>query len=275
VVGFGSYHAFPVLLAALLLRRKIILFEANCALGRVNRLFAPFAWRIALQFPLERPLKRSLLVSMLPWEKSEEFSMTKEEARRSFGLESDRTTLLIFGGSQGAAIFNECMPQVLFYLTAWCPDLPLQVIHLTGQGERPRYEGIPACVKEFEKTMHVAYAASDIAVCRSGAGTVAELLRYQLPALLVPFPHAAEGHQWKNGEFLAHRVGGAKLLKQSEATPLAMARMIQGLLLEKEMHMRALWAWRETQLATLDFPSIILAEMGKGECTSSGSAVSG
>src|SRR5690606_13931137 len=67
VVGFGSFHTFPVLLAAAILRKKMVLFEANCVLGKVNRLFAPFADKIAVQFPI--PTKKTVLVPLLPWKK--------------------------------------------------------------------------------------------------------------------------------------------------------------------------------------------------------------
>ncbi len=225
VVGFGSYHVFPVLLAALSLRRKIVLFEANCAPGKVNRFFAPFAWKVTAQFPTGLP--NEMLVPLLPW-RTRQVHICSAEARRHYGLDRECRTLLVFGGSQGASFFNEWIPKVI--------PQGCQAIHFAAGAEenvRKAYEkrGISAYVASFEKNMPLAYAAADGAVCRSGAGTLAELIRFAVPALLIPYPFSAEGHQKKNGEFL-HRAGGAFLLEQHEASPDALERNISDLLLQ-------------------------------------------
>lgn len=236
VVGFGSYHTFPVLLASVVLRKKIVLFEANCVLGKVNRLFSPYASKIAIQFPLSRPLRKSAFVSLLPWIKKEEGPLSKEFARSYFGLNSERRTILVFGGSQGAAFFNEVMPKVILN-SDW------QVIHCTGKGT-VAYPGVNASVKGFEKRMDLAYAAADLVICRSGAGTVAELIRYRKPSLLVPFPHASDNHQWENGRFLAHLVKGARILKQEEASAEKIREEIEALFREIPARQEALGCWK-------------------------------
>ena len=233
VVGFGSYHVFPVLLAAAVLRKKIILFEANCSLGKVNRFFLPFASQVALQFPQEKPLRKQVFVPRLPWVKKSRESVSKEKARAYFGLEGDRPTLLVFGGSQGAAFFNAMMPQIALRFPNW------QMIHLTGKGGAA-YSAQNVCVKEFEAQMHLAYQAADIVMCRSGAGTVAELMEYQKPSLLIPFPHASENHQWKNGEYLAQVVQGARLLAEEKASAEKIASELELLLQELPQRQKAL-----------------------------------
>jgi UDP-N-acetylglucosamine--N-acetylmuramyl-(pentapeptide) pyrophosphoryl-undecaprenol N-acetylglucosamine transferase len=205
VVGFGSYHVFPILLAAAVLRKKIVLFEANSTLGKVNRLFAPVARNVAFQFPLD--LKRGVLVPYLPWKKERKKEMSQAEARRLFGLDPEKMTVLVFGGSQGAAFLNEWVPKAL--------PKHIQAIHLTGKGGRAMYDTL-ACVKEFEKEMPIAYRAADFAICRSGAGTAAELIQERLPALLIPFPYASDDHQRKNGEWLV-KMGGFRLLSERDA----------------------------------------------------------
>ncbi len=85
VVGFGSYHVFPVLLASIFLRKKLVLFEANCKMGKVNRFFSFFADRIASQFPMEG--KKTVLVQWLPWKEKGE-KMESGEAKRSYGTRS-------------------------------------------------------------------------------------------------------------------------------------------------------------------------------------------
>ncbi len=210
VVGFGSYHTFPILLAATLLRKNIVLFESNCALGKVNCFFAPFAKKIATQFPLSKAYKNIALVPLLPWEKKGQ-NVGKPEARKFFNLCSDRFTILIFGGSQGALFFNDMMPKVIAHF----PEV--QIIHCTGKGKALYPTGV-GCVKEFEERMDLAYAAADIVICRSGAGTVAELIQYKKPSLLIPFPFATDQHQLKNAIFLETQVKGARLLEQKDAS---------------------------------------------------------
>lgn len=222
VVGFGSYHSFPVLAAAFFLRKKIVLFEANCILGKVNRLFAPSAHTLALQFPLENTpfLKNHRYVSYLPWQQKP-CSFTKEEALHFYGLDDSLPVCLVFGGSQGAAFFNEKAPSLLS---------GFQVIHCTGKKEnvpsvQALYEKhqIRAFVQAFEPDMTRAYRAAHFALCRSGAGTLAELIRYQLPAVLIPFPHATDCHQTANARFFCSEVKGGIWLAQTEVSQMRRA----------------------------------------------------
>ncbi|MBS0625744.1 MAG: UDP-N-acetylglucosamine--N-acetylmuramyl-(pentapeptide) pyrophosphoryl-undecaprenol N-acetylglucosamine transferase [Verrucomicrobia bacterium] len=214
VVGFGSYHSFPVLAAAALLKKKIVLYEANCILGKVNRLFSPFAEKIAYQFPI--PGKNGVKftpVPFFPWILSPK-KYSRDEAIRAYGLDSSRPICLVFGGSQGASFLNQAAPEAL----AGC-----QAIHFTGREEtaeivRKDYQklGIKAAVKGFETDMAKAYAAADFALCRSGAGTTAELIRHRMPAVLVPFPQAAEDHQSANARYFCEIAKGGLWLRQSE-----------------------------------------------------------
>lgn len=238
VVGFGSFHTFPVLLAAVLLRKKIILFEANTTLGKVNRLFAPLSAHVAWQFPQGK----GVTVPFLPWAKAPAELPSARAARKRYGLDPALPTVLVFGGSQGAAFLNERVPKAV-------AGMDVQVLHLTGKGTA-KYDGVACCVKPFEKEMHWAYAAADVVVCRSGAGTIAELIRYEKPALLIPFPRASEDHQRKNGEFLAHKIGGALLLAERAASPSYLAAEIAHLFREEESLRRQLRAWKQKLLPT-------------------------
>jgi UDP-N-acetylglucosamine--N-acetylmuramyl-(pentapeptide) pyrophosphoryl-undecaprenol N-acetylglucosamine transferase len=216
VVGFGSFHTFPLLLAAVFSCRKLVLFEANCLLGKVNRLFACMSHAVAVQFPVQ--VKKGVMVPLLPWRRGDG-PLAKQEARKKYGLQPNRKTILVFGGSQGAAFLNEWAPTAIAQMSERC-----QVIHLTGLADRDRvfseYQklGIDACVKAFENEMMTAYSAADLAFCRSGAGTIAELIRFEIPSLLIPYPFATDDHQRKNGRFLTERLQGARMLIQSEAT---------------------------------------------------------
>ena len=164
-----------------------------------------------------RGLKKRVQVPLLPWKKREVIS--QEKGRAAFGLKPDQKTILIFGGSQGAFFLNEMAPRTIASLKE-----KVQVIHLTGNVDeikvREHYAklNITACVKAFEKEMDFAYAAATVAFCRSGAGTIAELIRFEVPALLIPYPYAADQHQVQNALFLEKTVNGAVHLPESSLT---------------------------------------------------------
>lgn len=221
VVGFGSYHTFPLLLAAFCLRKKLILFEANLRLGKVNRLFAKAAATIATQFVYQK--KETTLVQPLPWGLRPK--CLRKEALQYFNLDERKTTFLVFGGSQGAKFLNEQMPKALQGFEN------IQVIHFTGKGTVSY--ACPSCVKEFETRMDLAYTAADLVICRSGAGTIAELLQHQKRALLIPFPYATDNHQVENGRFFADTMQGGTVLEQSNATSEKIAEEIRKLLAAK------------------------------------------
>ncbi len=220
VVGFGSFHSFPVLLAAVLLRKKIVLFEPNASLGKVNRFFAPFAKKIAFQFPIQN--KKAIYVPLLPWKPLEPKPSQKDPHLR---------TILVFGGSQGAAFINKTFCEAAKKL-----KFPFQVIHLTGKEDPEINYAVPSLVKPFEEDMAALYARADFAVCRCGAGTTAELIRYNIPAVVIPYPYAHD-HQRKNGEFLKR---GVRMLDQKEATPENLRLEIESLNAHLEEHKAAL-----------------------------------
>ncbi len=211
IAGFGSYHAFPVMLAAKVMRVPIILFEPNCILGKVNRFFAGGAKALAAQFPLEKYYARQVAVQRLPWQ-SFALKPDKGAARQKMGLSQGCFTLLVCGGSQGALFINQC-----FFQAARQLSMPFQVIHLTGREARVYAEGyrkmgISAVVCDYEKEMAGLFCAADLAICRAGAATVAELIHYEIPALLIPYPNSMRLHQDLNADFFEKQVkGGVKL----------------------------------------------------------------
>ncbi len=253
VVGFGSYHAFPVLAAAALLRKNIILYEANSVLGKVNRLFAPLAHVMALQIPLQKPVRaRQQYVSYFPW--LEQGGLwEKERALAFYGFDLSAPVCLVFGGSQGAAFLNGTAPSVL----KGC-----QVIHCVGklealEGVRLAYEklGIKAFVQVFESEMARAYAAADFALCRSGAATTTELIRYRVPAVMVPFPYAAENHQQFNARFFCEEVKGGFWLEEKKAFCLREA--VETCLLQLEGLKQALQKFDQIERKRVDLAQVV------------------
>lgn len=240
VIGFGSYHSFPVLAAAKLLRLPLILFEANSVLGRVNRFFAKKADLLALHLPVKHLPSgvKTAFVDTLPWVKPEK-RIEKEAARKALSLDPSIPTFLIFGGSQGASYLNQ-----LFLKAAegWHhKKICFQVIHLTGTEESAKEAknqyarlSIPSYVRSFEKQMPLVFSASDFVVCRSGASTVAELIFFEKPALLIPYPYAAENHQEENARFFVEKTGGGTYVVQKDLTLAFLMEIGEKMLVEKE-----------------------------------------
>jgi UDP-N-acetylglucosamine--N-acetylmuramyl-(pentapeptide) pyrophosphoryl-undecaprenol N-acetylglucosamine transferase len=221
VVGFGSYHTFPVLMAAYFLKIPIVIFESNSYLGKVNRFFAKRAKVLTVQFKIRNfeKYKNIKLVPHLPWI-PKEAKLEKNRARRLLGLKEELTTFLVFGGSQGASFINELLSKSVIELRK---KREFQVIHLTGSGQQKEmikelYDklAIPSYVRSYEKEMVPLYSSADLAICRAGAATISELLFFELPAVLIPYPHASEDHQRTNGLFFTEEVKGGELFFQND-----------------------------------------------------------
>jgi len=205
IVGFGSFHAFPTLVAAKILRKPYCLFEPNATPGLVNRLFAKKAQAIFSPFDLPYPQSRR---ATIPIQKNE---LSKKEALAFYGFTEEKKTLLIFGGSQGARSLNLLVAEKIDELP------PLQIIHVYGKNtDRSVLEKAyktsdhQVYLTEFEDQMGRAMIAADAALCRCGASTVLELIYYNLPALVVPYPYETDDHQSANGKYF-EKVGGGTM----------------------------------------------------------------
>lgn len=224
VVGFGSYFTVPILLAAKWLKIPIILHEANSIPGKANKWLAPLATTIAYHFPSTAAhFKQQSVEVGLPLREGYHLNaISRDEALAYYRLQPDRQILLVCGGSQGARAINqliqECLPVIR--------NLSLQVIHLTGDEKKAaelvavyrEYE-ISAVVKPFESQMQMAWRAASGFVGRSGASTMAEAVEFEVPGILIPYPHATDNHQEKNADFLVETVGSAWKLIEQKTTP--------------------------------------------------------
>lgn len=235
VIGFGSYHSLPLLLSARMLSIPIILHEANAIPGRVNRLLAKRALFTGIQFPeAARYLSgKTVAINTLLREELSRAKGSREKAIAYFGLAKNLPILLAFGGSQGALAINKLLTEI-FSDSAM---RGIQVIHFTGSREETKrvarcYQmgGVRHFVNDFEKNMGMAWAAADLFAGRAGASTIAEAMEFEVPALLIPYPHAMDGHQARNAHFMAVEVGGAVLLDESEASPQRLGSEILSLL---------------------------------------------
>jgi len=213
VVGFGSYYTFPVLCAAYLMRKPIVLFEANISMGKVNRFFEKKAKVVACQFG-EKRRENYQMVPLLPWSNLQK--MDKKEARKKLGLD-DLYTILVFGGSQGANFINENFCEAALILKE---TNNFQIIHLCGNDKNAKeiksfYDEhkIASYVSSYEKDMATIYSACDMAICRSGAGTICELIFFEIPSILIPLSYSSENHQQYNAFFIQEIKGGIAILE--------------------------------------------------------------
>jgi UDP-N-acetylglucosamine--N-acetylmuramyl-(pentapeptide) pyrophosphoryl-undecaprenol N-acetylglucosamine transferase len=212
VIGFGSFHSFPVLAAALYFKIPYDLFEFNVIPGRVNSLFSKWARKIFIHFePRGKKLSKNLIKIDYEFEKFKEVS--QEEARGFFGLDKDKKTLLVFGGSQGADVINQLMPNVSKEVKE-----EFQILHFPGKesdfDKIYKNLGVKASVTSFCDRMELAWSAADLAICRAGAGAMREILVFEKPAILIPYPKASDDHQTWNAKYIEDVVKGGILLSE-------------------------------------------------------------
>ena len=210
VVGFGSYYTVPTLLAAKFQGIPFILHEANAILGRVNRVFSPYAAVTGVHFKETIKSCKGMCKHVgMPLRKGFSPGLSlKKRAYDYFDLDPNKRTYLVSGGSQGASAINRIAVEAV--------PKGDQVIHLTGENTdeytlRYSERGVLACVRPFEKEMHLAWQIADFSVGRSGAGTIAEIEAFQVPSVFIPFPQSADGHQDLNADLAVQKGLGVKI----------------------------------------------------------------
>lgn len=231
VVSVGGYAAMPAALAARLCGRPLFLVEPNAIPGRVNRLTARFARTVFVGFESTRgalpngteslcvgvPLRRALYRAFAP----------EPDEAAAPAVPTAPLKLFVFGGSQGARQLNESVPEAISRLA----KDSVEVFHQTGEVDRAAVEAryaelaVRATVVAFERDMPSRYRWADLAICRAGALTVAELALAGQPALLVPYPFAADDHQAANARAL-EQAGAARRL---DARPLDEGELAQAI----------------------------------------------
>lgn len=246
VVGMGGYVSAPVVLAARLLRVPVVIDEQNSIPGLANRSLSHLARAVALGFPTARwrlPRRVRAVVTGNPVREAirrvpAERAVLLPEARREFGLRAGRRTVAIFGGSQGALHLGQASAGACRVLAG---RGDLQILLVTGPAHLESVRRmLPAEAGEllvrttgFVERMELLYAAADLIVARSGAGSVSEISACGLPAILVPYPHAVAGEQEANAGAL-RRAGGAVVMPDSSLSPSALAGRIVELVDDRE-----------------------------------------
>lgn len=265
VVGMGGYVSLPACAAALRLRLPVVLHEQNIVFGLANRLCRPFARTIGVSFEdtLDRAGRKGVLVGnpVSPDIVNIDHDNDRRRAYERFDLDPERKTLLVFGGSQGAQRINEA---ALGLTSEWAERDDVQILHIAGRGaaqafvEQARQRlgsgKLIYRVLGYVDEMVLAYAVADLALCRGGATTVAELGVVGLPSIVVPYPYHRDRQQERHGRVL-ERAGAAIVLPDQDTTQERVAETAGELLADdgrlKDMREGALGVGRPKAAAAL------------------------
>jgi UDP-N-acetylglucosamine--N-acetylmuramyl-(pentapeptide) pyrophosphoryl-undecaprenol N-acetylglucosamine transferase len=228
VLAMGGFTSAPPILAGSASGTKTFLHESNTIPGKANRFLTRFVDGAFVGFPEAGARLKTRKVTTTGTPVRAEFQPRDAAiCRTALGLEANRPTILVVGGSQGASGLNEMILSVLPLLAGknW------QWLHLTGASDFEKVKaayaqgGVKAVVKPFLTEMDLALGAAIATVSRAGASSLAEIAAMRLPALLVPFPAAADNHQFSNASAL-EKTGAAMLLEQKNSTPEKIAAIL-------------------------------------------------
>ncbi len=230
VIGVGGYASAMGVVAAIIARIPVLLYEQNAIPGMVNRQLARFARRVLLGMEAARrylPPDKTVVCG----------NLVRSELVSVEWRNHQPPQLLVLGGSQGARFLNQTMPQVAAILRQ--SGHRFTVRHQCGNGNEAevtaayRQAGVEARVEPFCDDMVDFYASGDLLVARAGAMTVAETAVVGMPAIFIPLPIAADDHQFHNAKAQADH-GAALVVRQNEADAERLANMIAGLLQPSE-----------------------------------------
>lgn len=223
VLGIGGYASGPMCLAACLLRMPTTITDQNVQPGLTNRVLGRFVRRVFISFEESGrffPARKTFLTGN---------PVRSQILSRPYFPPQNEMNVLVFGGSQGAVAINE----KFLAAVALMGDLKsrLKIAHNSGKGDHEgivafyRAHGIKAEVSPFFNDMAARYDAAHLIICRSGAGTITELALAGRPAILIPYPFAADDHQKKNAEVFV-RARAAWMIEQKDLTAESLAKMI-------------------------------------------------
>ena len=241
VFAKGGFGSFPVVFAAKLLGKKIILHESDAEMGLANKILANFADIILISFPIFEKFPKEKRVIFVGHPVREELleKADKEEAKKYFKITGEKPVVLVLGGSQGAERINEKI------LSSLCDFLEeFEILHQTGKRNFERVKRFADHLLQTrkkltlyyhpfpffeEEELRMAFSVADFVVSRAGAGTIAEILAHELPSVLIPLPEAAQQHQLKNAFFL-EKQGAAILIQEENFTPTLLKLQIKRIL---------------------------------------------
>lgn len=254
IIGFGGYPVIAPMFAAIFLRVPIIIHEQNSYLGKVNKFFASFAKKIAISYEdvknLPKFAKSKIVVTggvvrenirnvMSP--RGLSTGSRKSLLKRLDSVVKPRNdkdsifTIFIFGGSQGAKLFSELIPESIQILMQKQQNLKLNIIQQAALDDQVKIKDIYSKLNinyefaEFFDNMALKYKEADLVISRAGASTIEELTYIGLPAIFIPLPSAADNHQYYNAKLLADKKAGW-CLEQNSISAEELADKILGLI---------------------------------------------
>jgi UDP-N-acetylglucosamine--N-acetylmuramyl-(pentapeptide) pyrophosphoryl-undecaprenol N-acetylglucosamine transferase len=245
VLGMGGYASIAPVVAARSLKVPVVVHEQNAIPGLANQLLARLAAVAAVTFEDSRhrlPDRVRTEVTGLPLRAAVRDAANHREeldprARAELGLERDRTTVLVTGGSQGALHLDRTVADAIPLLSA---RDDLQLVVLTGSAHEAVVAGAAArpmdlLVRTFAylDRIELALACADVAIARAGANTIHELATCGVPSILVPYPHATANHQEANAREV-ERAGAAEVVLDRDLTPEGLARRILAIVGDRE-----------------------------------------
>ncbi len=239
VIGMGGYASGPMVMITSWRKRRCFIQEQNMEPGKANFWASVFADKVFVSYEAtaQHFSEEKVIVTGNPVRAEFNTKLDKRQARQQFGLDADKFTVLVFGGSQGAHRLNVGMTEALGELVEQKDNL--QIIHQTGERDYPQVaqaygqSDLRSHVAAFIHNMPQAYAAADLIICRSGATTMSELAAASKPAILVPYPFAAADHQLKNAACFA-KEGACQIILDGQAKGPKLAKTILELMGDKK-----------------------------------------
>ncbi len=256
VIGFGGYATFPICLSAKLLGKKVMVQEQNSVIGLTNKLISKFANRVFTAFPNVCDSNKALMLG----------NPIRQEIVSSYNAnkysEVNKLRVLIVGGSLGAKVLNETVPQALSLVK----DKLATITHQVGRGSKEEIENTyhandlvdKVSVVNFIDDMAKAFSEHDLIICRAGASTVAEVACAGIVPIFIPYPHAVDDHQTGNARYLVDNHAGF-LLPQSKLTAESLSNIINDLTKDSLIEMSN----NLYKLAKTDSTEQIVAEIRK------------
>nr|NGX44458.1 UDP-N-acetylglucosamine--N-acetylmuramyl-(pentapeptide) pyrophosphoryl-undecaprenol N-acetylglucosamine transferase [Candidatus Anoxychlamydiales bacterium] len=207
---------------------KILIFDSNIILGKVNEFFAKKAKFLCVQFERKNKLKNEILVKPLPWIETYQI---KSDFFKNISFKKQNFTILIFGGSQGAEIINRHFKMTIEDL--FKKEKNFQIIHILGKDQNKKifkkfYDklNITSYVSNFERDFLKFYKISDLVISRSGAASISELIYFEKPSILVPFKRAKDNHQLKNAIFMKNTVKSSSVIEEDNLSKTTLLNQI-------------------------------------------------
>ncbi len=209
VVGMGGYSSFPICFAALILRIKFVIYENNLIIGKANKFLSKFAEKIFVSYKdlegiADKNKKKIVEVGNIIREE-----IINLNIKNNFNKKFDINNILILGGSQGARVFADKIPQIFKKIKD--EKIPIKIFQQCHPDQKEKLsnfynnEGIDYEIFDFTNKITYYYAQSNLVITRSGASALGELINIKIPFIAIPLPTSADNHQFKNAKFYEKR----------------------------------------------------------------------